>query len=370
MYTPKVMPPPRITHAIEWARGKTRRLIQRVVPAPLGVLELASGWMMTQALCAAAALGIADVLVDGPRSADRIAAEVGADPDATYRLLRALAGHGVFIELPDRCFALNSMADTLRADSPRTVRPVLLMVGHPIVWAARGQLVESVATGRSGHELAHGIQAFDQMAANPELASGFNDAMRVTTQMAERAILSAYDFSRFARIVDVGGGSGYLLAAILRSAPRAKGIVYDLTAATAEAGKIFTGAGVTERAAIENGSFFDATPAGADAYVLKHIIHDWPDEQALQILHSVRRAIAPRGRLLLIECVVPRRNSAHLSVWLDIEVMLAIGGRERTGAEYTELLARAGFLVRRIVPTIGPHSIIEAVPNRSGLPLT
>ncbi|MFX0575408.1 methyltransferase [Nocardia nepalensis] len=363
MHSPNALPPPRIAHAVERLRARLRRLAQRLAPAPIGVLELAEGWLMTQALYTAAALGIADVLADGPCSAERIAAAVHADPDATYRLLRALASRGVFAELPERRFALTPMADTLRANSPRTVRPVLMMLGHPAVWVARGQLVHTVETGRSGHELAHGTTGFDYMAEHPDFAMGFHEAMKVTTQLSVGAILAAYDFARFDRIVDVGGGSGYLLAAILRAAPCANGVVYDLDSATATTAEIFDRAGVADRGAIENGSFFDSAPPGADAYVLKHIIHDWPDEPAGKILRSVRAAIAPHGRLLLIECVVPPRNRAHFSLWLDLEVLLSIGGRERTAAEYADLLARGGFRLRRVVATAGPHSIIEAVPD-------
>ncbi|WP_433683235.1 methyltransferase [Nocardia sp. CA-119907] len=363
MHSPTVVPPPRLAHAVEGLRVRLRRLVQRLAPAPIAVLELAEGWMMTQALYTAAELGIADVLADGPCSAQRIAAAVDADPDATYRLLRALASGGVFAELPGRRFALTPMAESMRTDSPRTVRPVLLMLGHPVVWASRGQLVHAVETGRSGHELAHGTTGFEYLGMNPEFANGFHEAMKATTQLAVGAILAAYDFTRFDRIVDVGGGSGYLLAAILRAAPRAKGIVYDLDSATATTADIFDRAGVAERGAIENGSFFDAAPPGADAYVLKHIIHDWPDEAALKILRTVRTAITAHGRLLLIECVVPPRNRAHFSLWLDLEVLLSIGGRERTAAEYRDLLARGGFRLRRVVATAGPHSIVEAVPE-------
>ncbi|MEV5839858.1 methyltransferase [Nocardia sp. NPDC052112] len=362
MYSLTALPPPRLAHAVEGVRVRLRRLAQRLAPAPIGVLELAEGWMMTQSLYTAAALGIADVLADGPLPADRIAGVVGADSDATYRLLRALASRGVFAERPDRRFALTPMADALRADSPTSVRPVLMMLGHPAVWAARGQLVHAVETGRSGHELAHGVTGFDYLAQNPEFAIGFHEAMKATTRLSVGAILAAYDFDRFDRIVDVGGGSGYLLAAILRAAPRANGIVYDLDSATVTTAQIFERAGVAERGTVENGSFFDSAPPGADAYVLKHIIHDWPDEPALRILRSVRAAIVPNGRLILIECVVPPRNRAHFSLWLDLEVMLAIGGRERTAGEYRDLLARGGFRLRRVVATAGPHSIIEAVP--------
>ncbi|WP_067464473.1 methyltransferase [Nocardia amamiensis] len=362
MYRPKVIAPAHVTFLAQRLHAHLRGLLLRALPAPVAVLDMASGWLVTQALYTAARLSVADMLADGPLPADAIATRARTDPDATYRLLRTLAGYGVFAELAGRRFALTPLADPLRADSPRTVRPILLAFGHPAAWATQGELLGAVQTGRSGHELAHGATGFDYLEANPEIAADFHEAMRVTVAMAERPLLAAYDFTRFESVVDVGGGSGYLLAAILRVAPRARGTLYDLATATVRASEILSRAGVSDRCAIENGSFFDAVPTGADAYVLKNIVHDWADEPALRILRSVRDAIAPRGRLLLIECVVPdRRGRPHFSLWLDLEVLLRIGGRERTRDEYAQLLSQAGFRLRRVVPTASPLSLIEAV---------
>ncbi|MBB5916009.1 hypothetical protein BJY24_004921 [Nocardia transvalensis] len=333
------------------------------MPTPLAVLDLANGWLPTQALYVAASLGIADLLEHGALPAEEIARRAGSDRDGTYRLLRALAGYGVFTELPDGRFALNALADPLRTASRQTVRPLVLAPGDPILWATHGQLLGAVRTGRSGHELAHGTNGFRHLAAEPELAAKFHDTMRVTTAMSVRPLLAAYEFGRFGRIVDVGGGSGELVAAVLGANPGLRGVVFDLASATGRTSETLTRAGVSDRCTIENGSFFDAVPPGADAYLLKNIIHDWADDQALQILRSVRDAIPPSGRLLLIECVVPtRRNRPHFSHWLDLHVMLTIGGRERTREEYEALLRQARFRVRTIVPTITPLSVIESVP--------
>ncbi|MFC9993829.1 methyltransferase [Nocardia sp. NPDC127526] len=363
MTTPRFMPPPRVARAAEAAHARLRRSLLQALPPPLSVLSLADGWLLSQAVCTAARLGIADALAGGPRPAAEIAERIGADPDATYRLLRMLAGHGVFHELRDRRFELNAVADPLRTDSPQSVRPLLAATAHPVMWATGGQLLRSVQTGRSGHELAHGTTGFEHLAADPELAAAFHDAMRVTSQLAAGPLLAAVDYSRYGTIADIGGGSGYLLAAILAAAPRSRGVLYDLAPATADAPGVLRAAGVAERCTIENGSFFDSVPAGADVYVLKNIIHDWPDDTALTVLRAVRAAIVPGGRLHLVECLIPeQRNTTHLSLWLDLHVLLTIGGRERTAAEYRALLETAGFGTPRITATAAPLSIIEAVP--------
>ncbi|MBF6175021.1 methyltransferase [Nocardia blacklockiae] len=362
-YGPKVLPPVWISRIAGWAYTRFRRLLSRVVPAPLAVLDLANGWLPTQAIYVAAALGIAEMLEDGPLSAEEIARRADADPGSTYRLLRALSGYGIFTHLASDRFALNAMAEPLRTASRQTVRPLVLASGDPVLWATHGQLLGAVRTGRSGHELAHGTTGFRHLEAAPELAAKFHETMRVTTAMSVRPLLTVYDFGQFGRIVDVGGGSGELVAAILRAHPGLRGTVFDLASATGRASETFRRAGVSDRGAIENGSFFDAVPPGADAYLLKNIIHDWPDETAVEILRSVRCALRPSGRLLLIECVVPSdRNRPHFSHWLDLQVMLTIGGRERTRDEYAELLAQAQFRIDRIVPTITPLSVVEAVP--------
>lgn len=363
MNAPRFLPPPRLVRVGESVHAQVRRLLLRVVPAPLGVLSLADGWLLSQALYTAAQVGIADALSDGPRTADELAERVGTDPDTTYRLLRMLAGHGVFRELRGRRFALNAVAEPLRTDSPHSVRALLAAAGHPVMWATGAQLRRSVETGRSGHELAHHTTGFAHLSEDAELATAFHDAMRVTSQLAAAPILAACDYSRFPRIADIGGGSGYLLAAILGTAARSSGVLYDLATATATAPDVLRDAGVSQRCTIENGSFFEAVPTGADVYLLKNILHDWQDEPALQILRTVREAIPAAGRLQLIECLIPeQRNRFHLSLWLDLHVLLTIGGRERTAAEYRDLLGEAGFRGIRVMPTVAPLSIIEAIP--------
>jgi hypothetical protein len=219
-----------------------------------------------------------------------------------------------------------------------------------------------VRTGQTGVEKLRGTTFFTYLQSNPALASAFNNAMTAMSDLANEAVLAAYDFRRYRLIVDVGGGHGRLLAAVLGQAPQARGVLYDLPAVTADAAPEFEAAGVAGRATISGGSFLDAVPDGADAYLLKNIIHDWAEDDALAILRNIRTSIAADGTLLLLEQVLPPRATPHFGMMLDLEMLVAAGGRERTRAEYANLLTRAGFRISRVIDTASPLSVIEAVP--------
>lgn len=343
------------------ARHGLLRLSRRLARPHLGVLELASVGTV-QAVYVAAKLGIADALATGPATAAEIADRVGADADATYRLLRVLAGRSVFRELPDGRFRLLPMGEALRSDTPNSVRALVLLACHPIAWEHWGQLVSAVTTGKPVVEDLRGLPVFEFIGQHSEYAATFNDAMTCATEVAIPAILEAFDFSGFATIVDVGGGHGRMLAAIMRAAPRSHGVLYDLESVTAGAPAVLAAAGVTDRCTIESGSFFDSVPVGGDLYLLKHVIHDWPEAEALEILATVRRAMDPAAALVSVEMIVPQANRPHLSKLVDLDLLLESGGRLRTVEQYSDLLGQAGFRVRRIVPTAGPASVIEAVP--------
>ena len=317
---------------------------------------------MAQGVYTATKLGIADALRDGPLTAESIADRVGANPDGVKRLLRALAGHGVFAELRDGRFSLTRLSESLRVDARSSARAMVLFWGDPLHWEHWGQLSYSVQTGRSAIEKMRGKPAFDWLPEVPELAAVFNDGMTSMSTMETPLVVAAYDFSRCDTVVDVGGGHGLLLGAILKAYPKSRGILFDFDSVIEGAPAVLQAAGVSERCEAIGGSFFESVPAGGDAYVLKHIIHDWDDDDALRILRNVREAMNPDAKLLLIELVIPDDDREHMSKLLDLEMLVALAGRERTEAEYAELLRRADLRHTRTVATAGPASIVEAVP--------
>lgn len=326
----------------------------------MAILELGFGGWLTQALAAAVRLGIADALSDGPQTAEEIAHRVGTDPRATYRLMRALASHSVLKLRRDGRFALTRTGRALVSDNPNSVAPMLAFVGHPAHREHWSNLEHSVRTGETAVSKVRGMSFFDYTDTDPELAQVFNDAMTGASAVSIESAVPAYDFSNSKLIVDVGGGHGALLAAVLRKAPDARGVLFDLPQVVAGAGA--TLADVASRCDLTGGSFFDSVPTGGDTYLLKTVIHDWDDEQSLTILRNVRAAIAPGGKVLLFEMVLPEGAPAHLGLVLDLEMLVAAGGQERTQREYAELLSRAGFRLQRVVPTTSPIAIIEARP--------
>jgi len=330
------------------------------VPPSAAVLDLMTGAWVARAIYTAAKFGIADVLSAGPQSAEFIAEKVGANADAVHRLLRMLASRGIFTQHADGRFALTPMAHTLRADAPTSIRGIVLFFGHPYHWEHWGHLPYSVQTGLPSIEALRGKPVFEWLDENPEIAAVFNEGMTSASNTEIEPVLAAYDFSGFSTIVDVGGGHGRLLAAILRKAPRAHGILFDAESVVAGAQPVLDDAGVAGRCAVVGGSFFESVPASGDAYVLKHIVHDWDEFKVLEILRNVRRAMATGAKLLLIETVIPDDDREHLSKLLDLEMLVAGTGKERTASEYAELLGKAGFRKMRVIPTVGPASVVES----------
>jgi O-methyltransferase/methyltransferase family protein len=355
-------PTARLARLIDHARSRFRPIAHSMAPG-IALSELAQGAWVTQALYAAAKLGIADQLSDGSLSADEVAERVGSHPDATFRLMRALASFAVLKQRGDGRFALTALGRALRSDQPGSVAPTVLLIGSLGHWEHWAHLTDSVRTGEPAVNELRGMPFFDYLAANPAQAAVFNNAMSAGTTRATEVVLAAYDFRGFRRIVDVGGGHGRLLSAILNSAPAAEGVLYDLPAVVEGAAPVLSSAAVADRCTVTAGSFLDWVPEGGDAYVLKLIIHDWDDDHALRIVRNVRQAISPDGKLLLVEAVLPERGAPRAAALLDLEMLVNLGGKERTRAEFGQLLARAGFRLTRVVDTASPRtSVIEAVP--------
>lgn len=356
------MPPPWVVRVVEQLRERVLRMHRKMMPPPVTMLEMITAGMVSQAVQVAATLGIADVLAEGPRTPEEIAERVGAHPDGVNRLLRALASHGVFRADRSGRYALTPLAGTLRSDAQTPMRSIAMFTNAPEQREHWSYLLDAVRTGEPVMEKVRGVDVWTYFEKNDELAGVFNDAMTDFSNLTLAPVTAAYDFRPFARVVDVGGGQGAMLAAILARTPAATGVVFDLSSAAAGAQDTLRTAGVAGRATVETGSFLEQVPEGGDCYLLKNVIHNWPDEEVALILRNVRRAIAPGGRLLVIELVVPEGNGSHPGKLSDLDMLLLVGGRERTEAETRTLLTAAGFRLDRVVRTASPLSVLEASP--------
>ncbi|KAA1251593.1 hydroxyneurosporene methyltransferase [Mycobacterium simiae] len=361
--TPK-LPPAKLVRVIDFARHYLNRLHRRLVPPPVALIEMILDAWVAQAITTAAELGMADALANGPLSAQELAAAVNADADALSRLLRALIGRGIFRQRRDGRYELNPLAQALRRDAEVSVAGMARWVGarqHRQHWS---HLTDAIRSGRAVIPALRGKPFFEYLSGEVELAEIFNQAMTSTSELSIAPVVAAYDFGVFATIVDVGGGHGRLLAAILQTAPHAKGILFDQPQVVAGAPAVLAEHHVADRVRIAAGSFFDdAVPSGADAYLLKNIIHDWPDGDAVRILRNVRAAAGTGQKVLLVEQVIPSHRREFPGKWADLEMLVSLDARERTAGEYQRLFEQAGFRMTRVVETTSPYSVIEATAS-------
>lgn len=323
--------------------------------------RMLTGYWVSQALHVAARLKLADLVADEPKTADELATSTQTHAPSLYRLLRALASLGVFAEGGQGRFGLTPMAECLRSDVPGSQWASAMMIGEGF-YLAWGELLHCVRTGGTGFEKIYGRPVFDHLASHPEQAALFDQAMISFHGHETAAMVEAYDFAGVRRLVDVGGGNGTTLAGILSAQPAMRGTLFDLPGVVERAREHLKAAGVLHRCEVVAGSFFDTIPAGADAYLLRHIIHDWDDDQSLQILRHVRSAIAPAGRLLVVETVIEPGNEPSIGKLLDLAMLVLPGGMERTSEEYRRLYERAGFRLTRVVPTAAEVSVVEGAP--------
>ncbi|HKT37406.1 MAG TPA: methyltransferase [Ktedonobacterales bacterium] len=318
--------------------------------------QILNGFRVTQALYVAARLGLADILKDGPQPVAALATTTGANADALYRVLRALASLGVFEESTDRRFALTPLAALLQQDHPNSLRAQALFRGDE-PYRAWGELFGSVMSGENAFEQVFGAPHFQYLAQHPTQNEIFNQTMSASSRQVAMAIASAYDFSAARTIVDIAGGQGALIAAILRANPDLHGILFDQPHVVANARPILEAAGVADRCELVSGDFFVSVPSG-DLYTLQRILHDWDDERAIAILRSCAEAMALGGRALVIESVIEPGNDPSPAKFLDLMMFVMNGGRERTAEEYRRLFAAAELRLTRIIPT-GAASLIE-----------
>jgi hypothetical protein len=323
--------------------------------------QIAFGASITQALYVAAKLGIADFLAEGPQSVRELAFDTKTHERSLYRLLRSLSGIGVFQETSPKVFALTPYGEALRSDAPDSFRNAAIFMGEEWHWRVWSNMIYSVQTGKPAWGGVHGLEAFDYLTENPDHAEIFNRAMTDMSVAAAPVVVEAYDFSAFETLVDIAGGHGYLLSQILKSDPHIGGILFDMPAVLAGANAILEKEGVAARVEKVAGNFFESVPEGADAYLMKHIIHDWDDDRSVKILRNIRAAMPAHGKVLIVETIVPAGNEPHYSKVLDLSMLVLPGGVERTSEEYRELLAAGGLRLTRIISTRSPLSIIEAV---------
>ncbi len=329
---------------------------------------MATGHFVPRALALAAKLGIADLLRDGSRDADALAAAAHTNAAALARVLRLLASAGVFAELPDGTFALTPLGEPLRADVPGSVRALVLLMAGVELQDCWKDLEACVRTGEPifRRNAPGAASSYDFVADNPELTAPFDEAMAAFAPWMTAALTAAVDFAGFRKVVDVGGGNGAKLIGILKACPTLTGVVFDQPHSAARARERIAAAGLAGRCEAVAGSFFDGVPGGADAYLIQNVIVDWNDEQAAAILRSCRAAMPPHGQLLIVEEVYPERaeptEACRGVTGIDVLMLVCTGGRHRTAAAFRELLAAAGSRLTRVVPTAAGVSVIQGEP--------
>jgi hypothetical protein len=323
------------------------------------MLRMLNAFLTVQALHVAAELGLADLLAGGPKSGDDLAADTEADPASLHRLLRMLTGSGVFQQEADGSYALTTLGATLKSDAPDSVREWALFVGAPEMWLVWAGLRESVLTGRSSFAAVHGVPMWKYIANHEKLGQAFNGWMTRQSHQHNSALVAAYDFSPLRHVVDVGGGQGSTLAAILRANPGLRGVLLDLPAVVATTSPL-EAAGVADRCEVIGGDMLRAVPAGGDAYIAKRVLMDWSDADSTTILRNCREAMTEDGKVLVIEMLMPSGNEPSPARSFDLLMLLnQPGGRIRTEAEFRELFAGAGLRLSRVVATASPNSILE-----------
>lgn len=332
------------------------------------VLGLALSYLSARALHVAADLGIADLLQDGPHSIAELARSTGAHLPALYRVLRTLAGHGIFAEATPGCFGLTPAAAILQSGRKDSIRDAVRMIGDMTGdgpwWNAVGHLRHSVMTGQPAWDYVVGTPFFTYLAQHATAGTWFDYGLANFTSLENAAIARAYDFSQAQRVVDVGGGQGGLLAEILTAYPQVTGVLCDRPQVLAEPAALIQ-AGLLERCKLISIDFFQAIPTAGDVYILKRILHDWNDEHAVHILRACREAMHEEARLLVIDVVLPPGNAFHPGKVMDMLMLALLEGQERSAPEFEALFQGAGLHVSQIIPTPALLSIIEgrAIPS-------
>ncbi|MCP3142021.1 acetylserotonin O-methyltransferase [Pyxidicoccus xibeiensis] len=343
--------------------SQQRRAPNTPPPAAQMMQQMVYGFWVSRCLQIMAQLGIADIIGDTPRTVEELAQASGTHAPSLRRMLRLLSGLGVMRkDEQSECWSLTELGGMLRKDNPGSVYGSLMAHGHLLSWQAWGDLVSSLKTGQPSVEKFMGDTFFGYMSTHPEDAAIFNGSMAAYQTLNAPAVVSAYDFSSAKRIMDVGGGTGTLMAHILNAHPAAAGAIFEMPHVAKEARARLSGLGLAERCEVFEGDFFQRIPPGQDVYILSQILHDWDDEKSLRILTNIREAMHADSRLLIVETVLPGDNAMHFGNLYDVAMLVLVGGQERTEAEYSALVSKAGLKVSRILPTSMPPSVVEVVP--------
>ncbi len=329
--------------------------------APWKLLQMMTGYWVTQAIYVAAKLGIADLLEKGPLNCDELASRTKTDPSSLYRTLRALASVGIFSEVAPQKYALTPLAALFRTSVPNSMRSLAIMYAEE-QYRAWGEFLYSVQTGRPAFDHQFGMDVFEYFAQNSAAGTVFNEAMTGLTSQVADALAKAYNFSAFKTIVDVGGNLGTILAAILREYPNSQGVLFDRQIVVSAAAGYLAKAGLDKRCRCVGGDFFASVPAGGDAYLLAAILHDWDDHRCVTILTKCREVMPADGKLLVVELVLPAGDVPHPGKWLDLHMLVMASGRERTEAQYRDLFILGGFNLTQVFPLPSGQSVLEAVP--------
>ena len=333
---------------------------QHSLPPSAVLMQIANGTMVTQALGVVAKLGIADLIGDSDRDVDELASASSSESASLYRILRSLASVGVFTETSRAKFAHTPVSSLLRSDIEGSMRGMAIFMAEPWHYNVWGNMLHSAKTGGTAWKATYGVEVFEWFQKHPAESEIFNKAMTDMSASVAPALVAAYDFSGISVLADIAGGHGFLLSQILKANPAMKGILFDMDHVIAGSGEMLAKYGVADRVDAVSGDFFREVPA-ADAYIMKHIIHDWDDQRSIAIMKNIHTAMTGDGKLLLLEMVVPEGNEPHPSKILDLAMLALPGGLERTEAEYAALFEKAGFRLNRVIPTMSPFSVIEAV---------
>jgi O-methyltransferase domain/Dimerisation domain len=327
----------------------------------IAVLQLVTSYRISQSIYVAAKLGIADLLKDGSKTSEELASITDSHAPTLYRVLRALASIGIFAEDSNGRFGLTPLATCLQTDIPNSLRASAIIRSEEVYRKPWSHLLHTVKTGETAFQHVYNMGLFDYLAQNPETAGLFDGAMTGYSTTIIDALLAAYDFSSVRQLVDIGGGQGSLIGAILQKYPTMQGILFDQASVLEGAKPLLEALGVADRCQLIAGNFFESIPDGADAYIMKNIIHDWDDEQAITILKNCRNSMAKNAKLILVESVIFPGNEPSVAKLLDLEMLVLTGGKERTEAQHQALFEASGLQLTNIIPTTSWQSIIQGV---------
>jgi hypothetical protein len=362
---PPKLPPVWLVRGLNLLRNALLKVHKKLFPGNVVLYEQFQIFWLLPSLYVAAKLDVAGVLKNGPKTVEVIAQHTGSDPGALYRIFRALSSQGIFKELKDGRFGLNSISRGL-LDEPGSLRYTILHHLGPVNWNLMSNLMVAVQTGKDPFADLYGMPIYNYLQQHPEEYAVFDRSMSNLSDLGLEPVLSSYDFGKYPVIVDIGGGEGFLLANILARYDAVSGILFDLPEAVIKASSLLNSLNVEQRCIVFTGDFFSAIIPEGELYILKNIIHNWNDDDCVRMLTNIRRSMKPGAKILIIDMLVQTINTPALAPLLDIQMLACMhGGKERSKAEFEKLLDQSGFRVNRFIPTIAPISLIEAQPLNS-----